>query len=89
MEIYYKDLKPYYNVIDIRTKEEYEKGHYITAINIPSKYLICFTSKYLNKKDTYYLYCASGIRSKRACELISIMGYNVINVKDGYKDKLL
>ena len=50
MEIYYKDLKPYYKVIDIRDKEDYEKGHYINAINIPYSFLLCFTNKYLKKR---------------------------------------
>ena len=84
MEIYYKDLKPEYNVIDIRDKEDYDKGHFITASNIPYSYLLCFANKYLNKRDIYYLYCTSGIRSKNAAELLSIMGYHIVNVKDGY-----
>ena len=86
MEIYYKDLKPYYNVIDIRDKEDYEKGHYINAINIPYSFLLCFTNRYLKKDEKYYVYCTSGIRSKNAAELLSIMGYDIINVKDGYKE---
>ena len=88
MEIYYKDLKSYYNVIDIRDRLDYDRGHYINAVNIPYLFLLNNPSRYLNKETTYYIYCASGIRSKRACELLNVLGYKVINVKDGYKDKL-
>ena len=89
MEIYYKDLKPIYNVIDLRDRMDYDKGHYINSINIPYIVLLNNPSKYLRKDMVYYLYCTSGIRSKKATELLSILGYRVINVKDGYKDKLL
>ena len=88
MEIYYNDLKPEYNVIDIRDKIDYDKGHFINSINIPYNILLSNPSKYLEKKIEYYLYCTSGIRSRKASELLSILGYKVINVKDGYKDKL-
>lgn len=89
MEIYYRDLKPYYNVIDIRDRLDYDNGHYINAINIPYILLLNNPGKYLNKDITYYIYCTSGIRSKKTCGLLSVLGYKVINVKDGYKDKLL
>ena len=84
MEVYYKDLKPEYNVIDIRDKEEYEREHFISAINIPYRFLLCFPSEYLKRDKIYYIYCTSGIRSKKATDLLLLAGYNVINVKDGY-----
>ena len=88
MEIYYIELKPYYNVIDVRDRLDYDNGHYINAINIPYIFLLNNPSRYLEKNKEYYIYCTSGIRSKKACELLSVLGYKVINVKDGYKDKL-
>ena len=88
MEVYFKDLREEYNIIDIRDKEEYNKGHFINAINIPYNLIICFPSVYLSKDKTYYIYCTSGIRSKKVCDLLRIMHYKVINVKDGYKNKL-
>lgn len=88
MEIFYKDLKPEYNVIDIRDRMDYDKGHFISSINIPYMLLLNNPSYYLNNNKTYYIYCTSGVRSKKACELLNLIGFNVINVKDGYKDKL-
>lgn len=84
MEIFYRELRPDYNVIDVRDRIDYEQGHYINAINIPYINLLNNPSKYLVKGTTYYIYCYSGNRSKKTCELLSIIGYNVVNVKDGY-----
>ena len=67
---------------------EYNLGHYINSINIPYNVLLNNPSRYLEKNKTYYIYCTSGIRSKKATELLNLIGYNIINVKDGYKDKL-
>lgn len=86
MEIYYKDLRPNLNIIDLRDMIDYKNGHYISAINIPYNILLSNPSRFLNKNNTYYFYCKSGVRSKKATELLSILGYKVINVKDGYKE---
>lgn len=84
MEMLYRDLRPNYNVIDVRDRVDYEQGHYISAVNIPYILLINNPSKYLKKGITYYIYCYSGNRSKKASELLNILGFNVVNVKDGY-----
>lgn len=83
--IYYKDLKPEYNVIDIRDNYSYKNGHYKNAINIPMNSLLNDPGKYLNINDTYYIYCNRGINSKRTCELLRLLNYKVINVIDGYQ----
>ena len=83
--IYYKDLKPEYNVIDIRDNYSYNIGHFSTAKNIPMNLLLNNPNKYLTKIDTYYIYCTSGIRSRKTCELLSMLNYKVINVIDGYQ----
>lgn len=84
MEIFYKELRPDYNVIDIRERSDYDLGHFINSINIPYAFLLSNPGKYLLKGKTYYLYCYSGNRSKKAYELLNALGYNIINVKDGY-----
>ena len=84
MEIYYRDLRPYFNVIDIRERLDYEQGHYLNSINIPYILLLNNPSKYMVKNIKYYLYCYSGNKSKKACDLLRILGYDVVNVIDGY-----
>lgn len=84
MDIFYKDLRPNYNVIDIRDRIDYEKDHYVNAINIPYIFLLNNPSKYLIKGITYYIYCYKGNMSKKASELLNALGYNIVNIKDGY-----
>lgn len=82
--MYLKDLKKEYNIIDIRDSYSYNLGHVYNAVNIPMDILLNNPSKFLNKNDIYYIYCTSGIRSKKTCELLKLLGYKVINVIDGY-----
>lgn len=84
MNIYLRDLKPDYNIIDIRDRYSYNEGHVFNAINIPMNELLNNPSYYLNKDNVYYIYCKSGYRSNKTCEILRIYGYKVINVIDGY-----
>lgn len=84
MNILLKELKPEYNIIDIRDREDYEKGHVINSKNIPMNDLLNNHEKYLNKNKTYYIYCTSGIRSKKTCLILRKLGYTVVNVMDGF-----
>ena len=38
----------------------------------------------LHNKDTYYIYCQSGSRSKLIVNKLNNLGYNVINVNGGF-----
>ncbi len=82
------ELKPEYNIIDIRRREKYLKSHIYNAINIDEKNLIDMPYMYLKKEETYYIYCSTGLHSKRCCRFLEIQGYNVINVEDGYENKV-
>ena len=77
------------NIIDIRSIESYNNNHIPNAINIPFEKLIIEPNKYLNKMNNYYLYCRSGITSKKACEILLKQGYLVTNVYGGYEEWLL
>ena len=84
MNIYLKDLKPYYNIIDIRDGYDYSIDHVYNSINIPMSKLLNNYSNYLDKNEIYYIYCTSGIRSKKTCEILRNLGYKVVNVIDGF-----
>ena len=63
-----------YEIIDVRTREEYAEGHIDGAFNIPYEIneLIEFP------KDTIlFVYCKSGARSKVAAETLISLGYEV------------
>ena len=64
-------------IIDVSDKYTYSTSHLPNSINIPYDELINNYRKYLNKKDSYYLYCKSGKLSKRATLVLSSLGYNV------------
>jgi rhodanese-related sulfurtransferase len=72
-------------LIDVRTPGEHASGHIPNSENInvmgPD-----FVSKleFLDKEKAYYVYCASGNRSKTACSQMVYMGFkNVNNVRMG------
>lgn len=67
-------------LLDVRTPEEYRKGHISSAQNIPLNKI----SGYRGKKDTeIYVICQSGMRSKQAAKQLRDQGYDVVNVKGG------
>ncbi len=72
------------NIIDVRTVEEFNKGHLTNSINIPITELPFKYLKLLNDKKTYYIICQGGMRSANACMFLRKYGYNVVNVLGGY-----
>ena len=66
-----------YQVIDVRTEEEYEESHLDKAINIPVDEI----SKIEMDKDTIlFVYCKSGVRSKVAAQTLIDLGYIVYDL---------
>ncbi|MCK5051830.1 MAG: rhodanese-like domain-containing protein [Candidatus Cloacimonetes bacterium] len=66
-------------ILDIRTEDEYNNGCIEDAVNI-NFYDSNFKKiiKLMDKQKTYLVYCQSGIRSKKAVELMSKMGFRKI-----------
>ena len=77
------------NIIDIRASFDYEAGHIKDAINIREDLLLNNPECYLNKNDTYYIYCETGSRSRMVCNRLNARGYNTFNIKGGYKKYLI
>lgn len=72
-------------LIDVRSKQEFNEGHFDGAINIPLNNINIITDKVKDKNKYIILYCSSGIRSKKAQEILISDGYmNVYNLADGY-----
>lgn len=65
-------------IIDVSAPYIYKESHIESSINIPYEELINNYRNYLNKKETYYLYCKSGKLSKRAYLILRSIGYNVL-----------
>lgn len=70
-------------VIDVRTKQEYSMNKVSGVRNVEMSSLLKAPEKYLNKEETYYIMCASGMRSKKTTKQLMKMGYEVVNLKGG------
>ena len=71
------------NLIDIREPFEYRRGSIKSAKNIPMGELLESPDKYLKKDKEYHIICQSGGRSSRACNELTRLGYDVVNVAGG------
>lgn len=71
-------LENNYIIVDVRTKEEYDKGHLKDAINIPYDEINKNTG--LDKDKTILVYCKSGNRSGMAKESLIELGYEVYDL---------
>ena len=71
-------------LLDVRTAEEFAGGNIEGAINIDFK-APDFEQKIgaLDKSKTYYVYCLSGIRSKKAADRMSELGFESLYVLNG------
>lgn len=91
LDIYFQDLGEFSRknsglIIDVRGKKEYQEWHFDGAINIPVwdiKERISVVEHNVNR--FIILYCSSGLRSKKAQQILQAQGYkNVYNVIDGF-----
>jgi phage shock protein E len=79
-------------LVDVRSKEEWDKGHVEGAIHVPITALEEFgvekVAKLIPKKKIVYIHCEVGMRAEAAGEILVPQGYQVRVLKQGYK-KLL
>lgn len=77
-------------ILDIREKDEWDSGHYLSAIHIPlGEVKKKFHSKYPDKNIKVLIYCYSGMRAANAKEILESQGYSNISVLDGSYTNLL
>ena len=75
-------------IIDIRNAYYYNISHIDNSINIPYYNLLNNYSHYLNKSNTYYLYCDMGEQSGEIADRLSNFGYRVYSIDGGYTEYL-
>ena len=75
-------------LLDVRTPEEYAEGHIAGAVNIDvqSDDFQPTARQELSKNSTILVYCRSGRRSLDAAEILTHLGYRVVNLKGGILD---
>jgi len=73
-------------ILDVRTENEYNEGIISEAINIDINTGQFFINELetLDKTKNYYVYCRSGARSAKACEIMNELGFeNAYNLVGG------
>ncbi len=73
-------------ILDVRTEDEWSEGYIPNAINIDIHMGQAFISEIenLDKDKNYYVYCRSGARSAKACEIMNQLGFeNTYNLTGG------
>ena len=71
-------------LLDVRTPEEYSTGHIESSMNVDFKNP-SFEENILmfDKSKTYAVYCASGVRSGKAAELMREKGFTSVYTLEG------
>ncbi|MCX5781970.1 MAG: rhodanese-like domain-containing protein [Elusimicrobia bacterium] len=68
-------------IVDVCTSWEFRQKHYPGAINIPVDEIEGRLEEFGNKKRPIIVYCAGGVRSEEALEILKENGFK--NVKNG------
>lgn len=69
-------------MLDVRTRREYDAGHFSRSTNIPLDELRK-NIDYLNKSVPIYVNCRSGTRSYIACRILTAHGFECYNLAGG------
>lgn len=73
-------------ILDVRTPQEFSEGHIDGAVNLPVDDISepAISEITTNLDAPILVYCRSGIRSVRACQMLAKMGYDdLFNLADG------
>ncbi len=72
-------------ILDVRTPEEYKAGHIPGAVNINIQDPDFIDQvEALGEKEAYLVYCRSGNRSAKACQILAGHGHeNLYNLSGG------
>ena len=76
---------PTVQVLDVRTRDEYDEGHIARAIlvDVNESDFVERALQVLDKQRPVAVYCRSGRRSARAANLLIEQGYKVTNLTGG------
>ena len=68
-------------ILDVRTEDEYNDGRIPNAIHLDIHLGQGFIDglEALDKSKNYYVYCRSGVRSAKACQIMDDLGFNNSN----------
>ena len=70
-------------IIDIRTKIEYNLGHYPNSVHLPVNEINKNSVKKMNKNLGILVYCNTGQRARIAAEKLNKLGFKYVYYIDG------
>ena len=75
-------------LVDVRTPDEFAAGTIPGSVNIDvlTGHFGETAATMLDRAYTVAVYCRSGNRSKNAAQVLSMMGYNVVELNGGYNE---
>ena len=82
-ELEQKEIQPG-EIIDIRPQDQYSRGTFPGAVNIPMDEFEDRLGE-LDKEKKYYLICHTGEHSQEYVRLLEELGYQAVNVTGGYR----
>ena len=71
-------------VIDLRSAEDYAKGHIEGAVNIPYGTAVADALEQIPNDVPVYVYCYSGQTASQTVALLNLAGKNAYNVSGGF-----
>ena len=73
-------------LVDVRTPEEFKLGHITNAelIDVKTSNFESIALEKLDKNKPVYMYCRSGKRGRKACDILQKKGFKVYNLEGGY-----
>ena len=74
-------------ILDVRTEDEWKEGIIPNAvmIDINKGQGFVYQIEELDNSKSYYIYCRSGVRSAKACEIMNELGFgNTYNLLGGF-----
>ena len=76
---------PTVQLLDVRTREEYDEGHIVGAVlvDVSESDFVERATAVLDKQRPVAVYCRSGRRSARAANLLVEQGFQVTNLTGG------
>lgn len=77
-------MEPGYIVVDLRSRQEFDKNHIENAVNIPEGN-IKKIDDFNRKNDIWVLYCRRGSLSFRLASEMADKGYKVMAVIGGFQ----
>ena len=76
-------------ILDIRTKTEYDLGHFPDSIHIPVDKIDKNTVEKLDKNKTTLVYCNTGQRARYAANKLSKLGFKEVVYIDGTYNSIM